>query len=82
MKLIKLLPLLVILTFYNSSPVLAESCADIKADSSVNIFKKLKCKVTQGDNTAAAENTENSTSTGEKKKGILGKLFKKPKWVK
>ena len=81
MKLIKVIPVLLILSLY-SSPSFAEDCSEIKMDSSVNILKKLKCKATgegSSGNASAAAETE---APKEKKDGILGKLFQKPKWMK
>ena len=77
MKILKLLPLLLILTLYNSTS-LAGDCDSIKMDSSVNIVKKLKCKA--GGNVSM--NTESSETTTEKKDGILSKIWKKPEWMK
>ena len=81
MKILKVIPVIIILTLINTSSY-AESCSDIKMNSSVNIIKKLKCKAS--DNTEASnESAEVSTSEEEvKKKGVLGKLFKKPTWMK
>ena len=77
MKILKLLPLLLILTLYSSTS-LADDCDSIKMDSSVNIIKKLKCKA-GGD---VSMNAENSKTTTEKKDGILSKIWKKPEWMK
>ena len=77
MKILKLLPLLLILSLYSTTS-LAEDCDSIKMDSSVNILKKLKCKA-GGDVSMSAESSE---STKEKKDGILSKIWKKPEWMK
>jgi len=81
MKILKVIPVIIILTLINTSSY-AEICSDIKMNSSVNIIKKLKCKASS--NTEASyESTEVSTSEEEvKKKGILGKLCKKTSWMK
>jgi len=76
MKILKIISIIIILTFFNSTSY-AENCSDIKMNSSVNIIKKLKCKTT-GEVTSEVATTEE----GEKKKGILSKLFKKPTWMK
>ena len=87
MRFIKLLPLLFILTLFNTSSY-AESCEDIKMDSSVNIIKKLKCKAgnvgSESSETTEVTSSEETTTSEEtkEKKGILGKLFQKPKWMK
>ena len=89
MKILKYIPLLFILTLFNTSSY-AENCDDIKMDSSVNILKKLKCKAgivgtKKKESTnieSSATNIESSESEPEKKKSILGKIFQKPKWMK
>ena len=78
MKILKFLPLLLILSLYNSNSFAAEDCEDIKMNSSVNIVKKLKCKAGHDVTTS----TESSGSTKEKKDGILSKIWQKPEWVK
>ena len=79
MKLLKILPVLLILSLYSFNSF-AEDCAAIKMDSSVNIVKKLKCKVQGGTQQSEITTTENSTQ--EKKNGILSKIWKKPEWMK
>ena len=78
MKILKLLPLLLILSLYNSNSFAAEDCEDIEMSSSVNIVKKLRCKA--GFETSAS--AASSESTKEKKNGILSKIWQKPEWVK
>ena len=77
MKILKLLPLLLILTLYSSTS-LAGDCDSIKMDSSVNIIKKLKCKAGRD----VSMNAESSETATEKKDGILSKIWKKPEWMK
>ena len=77
MKILKLLPLLLILSLYSTTS-LAEDCDSIKMDSSVNILKKLKCK----SGADVSMNTESSESTKKNKDGILSKIWKKPEWMK
>ena len=77
MKILKLLPLLLILTLYSSTS-LAGDCDSIKMDSSVNIIKKLKCKARRD----VSMNAESSETATEKKDGILSKIWKKPEWMK
>ena len=76
MRLLKLLPILFVLTLFNSS-VLAEDCAEIKMNSSVNILKKMKCNAFNAKN-----NISSSENSSEKKDGILSKIWKKPEWMK
>jgi hypothetical protein len=72
MKIFKLLALLLVLSLFNSNSF-AEDCASIPKDSSVNIFKKIKCNITG--------KTEASASTeAEKESGW--KIWKKPDWMK
>jgi len=76
MKLIKLLPLLLIITLFNTKVIAQEDCSQIKNNSSVNILKKLKCKSTGN----SEFSNQASNSNTEKKSGW--KLWKKPKWMK
>ena len=72
MKIFKLLALLLVLSLFNSNSF-AEDCASIPKDSSVNIFKKIKCNITG--------KTETSTSA-ETEKESGWKIWKKPEWMK
>jgi len=72
MKIFKLLPLIVILSFFSSNSF-AEDCASIPKDSSVNIFKKIKCHI--AGKTPAPASTETEKESGRK-------LWKKPEWMK
>tara|TARA_B110000014_G_C19960551_1_gene497123 strand:- start:297 stop:542 length:246 start_codon:yes stop_codon:yes gene_type:complete len=81
MKILKLIPVMLILTLCNTISY-ANECTDIKMNSSVNIIKKLKCKAS-GEYVSTAEVAEEGTAEDSpKKKGILSKLFKKPTWMK
>ena len=77
MKLIKLLPILLAITLFNSKAIAQEDCTQIKNNSSVNILKKLKCKTT---GSSLISNSDSSGSAVEKKDGW--KLWKKPEWMK
>ena len=70
MKIFKLMPLLLILSLFSSNSF-ADDCASIPKDSTVNIFKKIKCNIT-GKNT--------TTTKTEKEDGW--KIWKKPEWMK
>ena len=72
MRILKLLPLLLILSVFSSNSF-AEDCASIPKDSSINIFKKIKCNITG--------KTEASVST-KTEKGSGWKIWKKPEWMK
>ena len=78
MKIFKFLPLLLILSLYNSNTFAAENCDDIKMNSTVNMVKKMKCKAGNDVTT----NVGSSESTKKKKDGILSKIWKKPEWMK
>ena len=73
MKLLKFIPLTLIIVLYNSNSF-AVDCSSIKMDSSVNIIKKIQCKSGQD------VSTDTSTTT-EKKEGGW-KIWKKPEWMK
>ena len=75
MKLLKFVPLLLILTFYNSSPVAAKDCDEIKG----NIVGKMFCKAKSNYGTGST-GSEASSSTEEESTGW--KLWKKPEWMK
>ena len=87
MRLIKIIPILLVLSLYNSASF-AEDCSEIKMDSSVNILKKIKCKADLGGSSADNSSADNSSAAAEteapkeKKDGIFSKLFQKPKWMK
>ena len=85
MKLLKFIPLLLILTFYNSSSFAAQDCEEIKG----NIVGKLFCKAKSnyGSESSSSESSssesgssEASNSTEEESTGW--KLWKKPEWMK
>mgnify|MGYP006163747981 FL=1 len=78
MKILKIIPITIMLTLANTS-LYAENCSDIKMNSSVNIIKKLKCKSSGGTGMSTESSSESSEVAGEKKKF---KLFKKPTWMK
>ena len=71
MKLLKFIPLLLILTFYNSSSFAAQDCEEIKG----NIVGKLFCKARGGESFKS-----DSSSSTEDEDGW--KLWKKPEWMK
>ena len=75
MKLLKFIPLLLILTFYNSSSFAAQDCEEIKG----NIVGKLFCKA-KSNVGSEYSSSESSNSTEEESTGW--KLWKKPEWMK
>ena len=74
MKLLKFIPLLLILTFFSSGVYAAQNCDEIKG----NIVGKLFCKAKS--NATGSGSAEASNSTEEE--GTGWKIWKKPKWMK
>jgi len=74
MKILKFIPLLLVLTLYNSSAIAAKNCDEIKG----NIVGKLFCK---GQNKYGIEesSSDNTSSSGEKSGWSF---WKKPEWMK
>ena len=79
MKIFKLLPLLLILTLYNSTS-LAGDCDSIKMDSSVNVIKKIRCKAAGGGSVESSTETSSAETSEEQEGGW--KLWRKPEWMK
>ena len=75
MKLLKFIPILLILTFFSSGVYAAQSCDEIKG----NIVGKLFCKAKSNLGTESSS-AEVSNSTEEKSTGW--KIWKKPEWMK
>ena len=79
MKLLKFIPLLLVLAFFNSNAYAAQNCDEIKQ----NIVGKMLCKAKENYSTGSS-NIDSSTTTESTKKenGILSKIWKKPEWMK
>ena len=75
MKLLKFMPLLLVLTFFNSSAHAVQDCDEIKG----NIVGKLFCKAKSNVGSESGS-SESSNSTEEESTGW--KLWKKPEWMK
>ena len=75
MKLLKFIPLLLILTFYNSSSFAAQDCEEIKGNIVGKLFCKAKSNYGSESSSSEASNTTEEESTG-------WKLWKKPEWMK
>ncbi len=73
MKLLKFIPLLLVLTLFNSNAYAAQDCDEIKG----NIVGKLFCKAKTNYGGSGASEASNST---EESSGW--KLWKKPEWMK
>ena len=74
MKILKFIPLLIVLTFYNSSSLADSHCEEIKG----NIVGKLFCKAKTNYGT---ESTSSNTSSSAEE-GTGWKIWKKPEWMK
>ena len=75
MKLLKFIPLLLVLTFYNSSSLADTHCDEIKG----NIVGKLFCKVKTN---AGSESSSSETSNSTEEESTGWKIWKKPEWMK
>ena len=75
MKVLKYIPLLLVLTLFNSNAYAAQHCDEIKG----NIVGKLFCKVKSN---VGNKNTENSTSVKKIKEDSGWTFWKKPEWMK
>ena len=76
MKLLKFIPLLLVLTLFNTNVYAAKDCDEIKG----NIVGKLFCKAQSNYGSGESSNSEASSSTEAESTGW--KLWKKPEWMK
>ena len=74
MKLLKFIPVLLILTFY-SSDVYSAHCDEIKGNIVGKLFCKARSNVSSGSSSSETSNSTEEESTG-------WKLWKKPEWMK
>ena len=75
MKLLKSIPLLLVLTLFNTNVYAAQDCDEIKG----NIVGKLFCKA-KSNYGSESSSSESSNSTEEE--STSWKLWKKPEWMK
>ena len=75
MKLLKSIPLLLVLTLFNTNVYAAQDCDEIKGNIVGKLFCKAKSNVDSGSNSSEASNSTEEESTG-------WKIWKKPKWMK
>ena len=75
MKLLKFIPILLILTFFSSGVYAAQNCDEIKGNIVGKLFCKARSNVATGSGAAEASNTTEKKSTG-------WKIWKKPEWMK
>ena len=79
MKLLKFVPLLLVLAFFNSNAYAAQNCDEIKNNIVGKMFCKAKANSATGSDSIDSSTTTEST---KKKNGILSKIWKKPEWMK
>ena len=77
MKLLKYIPLLIILTFLNSNVYAAQNCGEIKG----NIVGKLFCKA-KTSRSGSADMSTSSTTTETTTEAKKWKFWKRPEWTK
>ena len=75
MKLLKSIPLLLVLTLYNSNAYSAQDCDEIKGNIVGKLFCKAKSNVDSGFSSSESSNSTKKESTG-------WKIWKKPEWMK
>ena len=75
MKLLKFIPLLLVLAFFNSNAYAAQNCDEIKNNIVGKIFCKATSNVSSGSSSSEVSNSTEEESTG-------WKIWKKPKWMK
>jgi len=75
MKLLKSIPLLLVLTLFNTNVYAAQDCDEIKG----NIVGKLFCKATSN---YGSESSSSETSNSTEEESTGWKLWKKPEWMK
>ena len=75
MKLLRFIPLLLILICFNSKAYAAQSCDEIKG----NIVAKLLCKAKSN---YGSESSSSEASNGTEEESTGWKLWKKPEWMK
>ena len=80
MKLLKFIPLLLILTFFSSGVYAAQNCDEIKG----NIVGKLFCKAKSnyGSKSSSSESSSSEASSSTEEESTGWKLWKKPEWMK
>ena len=78
MKLLKFIPMLLILTFISSNVFAAKDCNEIKG----NIVGKMFCKAKSGSSTSLGKMIDNSDSSSSAGDDGGWKIWKKPEWMK
>ena len=80
MKLLKFIPLLLVLTLFNSNAYAAQDCDEIKGNIVGKLFCKMKSNIGSESSSSEYSSSESSNSTEEESTGW--KLWKKPEWMK
>ena len=75
MKLLKFIPLLLVLTFFNSNAYAAQDCDEIKG----NIVGKLFCKAKSN---VGSKSSSSESSNSAEEESVGWKIWKKPEWMK
>ena len=79
MKLLKSIPLLLVLTLFNTNVYAAQDCNEIKG----NIVGKLLCKAKSNYGSGSSSSSSSSeASNGTEEESTGWKLWKKPEWMK
>ena len=80
MKSLKLIPLLLVLTFLNSNVYAAQDCDEIKGNVVGKMFCKAQANIGSKSSGSESSGTESSSSSAEESTGW--KIWKKPEWMK
>ena len=80
MKLLKSIPLLLVLTLFNTNVYAAQDCSEIKGNIVGKLFCKAKSNVGSESSSSESSSSESSNSTEEESTGW--KIWKKPEWMK
>ena len=81
MKVLKYIPLLLVLTLFNSNAYAAQDCTEIKGNIVGKLFCKAKTSVISRSN--SSETTSSSETTNSTEEESTGwKIWKKPEWMK
>ena len=80
MKLLKSIPLLLVLTLFNTNVYAAQDCNEIKGNIVGKLFCKAKSNYGSESSSSEYSSSESSNSTEEESTGW--KLWKKPEWMK
>ena len=80
MKLLKSIPLLLVLTLFNTNVYAAQDCSEIKGNIVGKLFCKAKSNYGSESSSSEYSSSESSNSTEEESTGW--KIWKKPEWMK